>query len=99
VLISLYFYIFALSLINKIDMKTLNITTGSQYKVTNKLTKSSQIMNAQELATFVFKNDYTKYEIENADQRFIDKVPSWILCTSFILLTVASALLHIQWNY
>ena len=97
--ISLYFYIFALSLIKKIDMKTLNIKTGSQYKVTNKLTKLVQIMNAQELATFVFKNDYTNYKIENADQRFIDKVPSWLLYTSLIVLTVASALLHIQWNY
>lgn len=80
-------------------MKTLNIKTGSQYKVTNKLTKLVQIMNAQELATFVFKNDYTNYKIENADQRFIDKIPAWLLYTSLIVLTVASILLHIQWNY
>ena len=39
-------------------MKNLNITTGADYKVTHKLTKSVQFMNAQELATFVFKNDY-----------------------------------------
>lgn len=80
-------------------MKNLNITTGADYKVTHKLTKSVQFMNAQELATFVFKNDYKKYDIENMEQRFVDKIPSWLLYTSFILLTVASILLHIQWNY
>ena len=80
-------------------MKTLNIETGADYKVTHKLTKSVQFMNAQELATFVFKNDYKNYTIENMEQRFVDKIPSWLLYTSFILLTVASILLHIQWNY
>ena len=80
-------------------MKNLNITTGADYKVTHKLTKSVQFMNAQELATFVFKNDYKKYDIENMEQRFVDKIPSWLLYTSFILLTVASILLHIQLNY
>ena len=80
-------------------MKNLNITTGADYKVTHKLTKSVQFMNAQELATFVFKNDYKNYTIENMEQRFVDKIPSWLLYTSFILLTVASILLHIQWNY
>ena len=80
-------------------MKTLNIKTGADYKVTNKLTKSVQFMNAQELATFVFKNDYKKYDIEDTEKRFIDMIPSWLLYTSFILLTVASILLHIQWNY
>ena len=80
-------------------MENINITTGSQYKVTNKLTKSSQIMNAQELANFVFKNDYKKYKIENAEKRFVDRIPSWLLYTSLIALSIASALLHIQWNY
>ena len=80
-------------------MKTLNIKTGSQYKVTNKLTKLVQIMNAQELATFVFKNDYKKYDIEDTEKRLIDMIPSWLLYTSFILLTIASILLHIQLNY
>jgi len=80
-------------------MKNLNIITGADYKVTHKLTKSVQFMNAQELATFVFKNDYKKYDIENMEQRFVDKIPSWLLYTSFILLTVASILLHIQLNY
>ena len=80
-------------------MKNLNITTGADYKVIHKLTKSVQFMNAQELANFVFKNDYKKYEIENTDKRFIDKIPSWLLYTSLILLTLASALLHIQLNY
>ena len=80
-------------------MKNLNIITGADYKVTHKLTKSVQFMNAQELATFVFKNDYKKYDIENTEKRLIDMIPSWLLYTSFILLTVASILLHIQWNY
>jgi len=80
-------------------MKNLNIITGADYKVTHKLTKSVQFMNAQELATFVFKNDYKKYDIENMEQRFVDKIPSWLLYTSLTLLTLASILLHIQWNY
>ena len=80
-------------------MKNLNITTGADYKVTHKLTKVVQFMNAQELATFVFKNDYKKYDIENTEKRLIDMIPSWLLYTSLILLTLASILLHIQLNY
>ena len=80
-------------------MKTLNIVTGADYKVTHKLTKSVQFMNAQELATFVFKNDYKKYEIENTEKRLVDIIPAWVLYTTLIILTVASVLLHIQWNY
>jgi hypothetical protein len=71
-------------------MKNLNITTGADYKVTHKLTKVVQFMNAQELATFVFKNDYKKYDIENTEKRLIDMIPSWLLYTSFILLTIRS---------
>ncbi len=56
-------------------------------------------MNAQELATFVFKNDYKKYEIENTEKRFIDRIPAWVIYTSLTLLTVASVLLHIHLNY
>ena len=80
-------------------MKNLNITTGADYKVTHKLTKSVQFMNAQELANFVFKNDYKKYTIENTEKRLIDIIPSWVLYTSLTLLTIASILLHIQLNY
>ena len=80
-------------------MKTLNIKTGADYKVTNKLTKSVQFMNAQEVATFVFKNDYKNYTIENTEERFVDKIPSWLLYTSFIILMTASVLLHIHLNY
>ena len=80
-------------------MKNLNIVSGSDYKVTHKLTKSVQFMNAQELATFVFKNDYKKYEIENTAKRLIDMIPAWVLYTALIVLTVASVLLHIQLNY
>jgi len=80
-------------------MKTLNIKTGADYKVTHKLTKSVQFMNAQEVATFVFKNDYKNYTIENTEKRFVDMIPAWVLYTSLIILTVASVLLHIQLNY
>ena len=80
-------------------MENLNITAGSDYKVTHKLTKAIQFMNAQELATFVFKNDYKKYEIEDAEKRLIDRIPACVLYTSFIILTVASILLHINLNY
>ena len=80
-------------------MKTLNIVTGADYKVTHKLTKSVQFMNAQEVATFVFKNDYKNYTIENTEKRLIDVIPAWVLYTSLIILTVASVLLHIQLNY
>ena len=80
-------------------MKNLNIITGADYKVTHKLTKSVQFMNAQELATFVFKNDYKKYTIENTEKRFVDKIPSWLLYTSFIILMTASVFLHIHLNY
>jgi len=80
-------------------MKTLNIKTGADYKVTHKLTKSVQFMNAQEVATFVFKNDYKNYTIENTEERFVDKIPSWLLYTSFIILMTASVFLHIHLNY
>ena len=80
-------------------MKNLNIIAGCDYKITHKLTKSVQFMNAQELATFVFKNDYKKYEIENTDKRLLDRIPAWVLYTSLIILTVASVLLHINLNY
>ena len=80
-------------------MKNLNITTGADYKVTHKLTKAIQFMNAQELATFVFKNDYKKYEIENTAKRLLDMIPACVLYTSLIILTVASILLHINLNY
>ena len=84
-LISLFFYIFALSLIKKIEMKNLNITTGADYKVTHKLTKSVQFMNAQEVATFVFKNDYKNYTIENTEKRFVDRIPAWVIYTSLMV--------------
>ena len=80
-------------------MKTLNIVTGADYKVTHKLTKSVQFMNAQEVATFVFKNNYKNYTIENTEKRLIDVIPAWVLYTSMMVLTVASILLHIQLNY
>ena len=80
-------------------MKNLKIIAGCDYKITHKITKAVQFMNAQEVATFVFKNDYKNYTIENTEERFIDKIPSWLLYTSFIILMTASVFLHIHLNY
>ena len=80
-------------------MKNLNITTGQQYKVKNKETKQEQILNAQELANFVFKNEHTKYEITNANRTLLDKTPEAVLWAFLFVLTVAAILLYIQLNY
>ena len=50
--------------------KTLNIKNGSQYKVKNKQTGKSQILNAQEVANFVFKNKHTKYDITQITNKY-----------------------------
>ena len=86
-------------------MKNLNIVSGSDYKVTHKLTKAVYLMKAQELADFVFKYGYKNYEItenkhsKEVNIRLIDRIPAWVLYTSLIVLIVASVLLHIHLNY
>jgi len=80
-------------------LKTLNVTAGCDYKVTNKKTKITQIFNAQELANFIFKNDFKNYRIENLSKNLIDRLPLWFLYLSSILITVASIMLHIKLNY
>ena len=79
--------------------KKLNINTGENYKVTNRKTKVVHKMNAQELANFVFKNDATKYDIETLKNRFIDKVPFFVLLAALVVLSMLSTLAYIQLNY
>tara|TARA_R100000655_G_scaffold5625_3_gene17139 strand:- start:91 stop:348 length:258 start_codon:yes stop_codon:yes gene_type:complete len=50
--------------------KKLNINTGKQYKVKNKQTGKSQILNAQEVANFVFKNNHKKYDIKQITNKY-----------------------------
>jgi hypothetical protein len=76
------------------------IETGQQYKVEHKETKQTQILNAQQLAKFVFKNDYQKYNIiEIKDKKFIDFIPLWLIYGTMIIAFISSILLHIQLNY
>ena len=47
-------------------MKTkqkVTIETGQKYKVEHKETKQTYFFNAQQLAKFVFKNNYLNYNI------------------------------------
>ena len=50
--------------------KKLNINTGKQYKVKNRQTGKSQILNAQEVANFVFKNKHTNYDIKQMPSKY-----------------------------
>ncbi len=50
--------------------KKLNINTGKQYKVRNKQTGKTQILNAQEVANFVFKNNHKKYDIKQMPSKY-----------------------------
>ena len=89
-------------------MKNLNITKGCDYKVTHKETKQVHLFNAQELANFVFKNDYTasgvnftdKYDVKTLNRRSLfDKTPEYVLWLFLFILITASILMHIQLNY
>tara|TARA_Y100000004_G_C8649887_1_gene300635 strand:- start:243 stop:488 length:246 start_codon:yes stop_codon:yes gene_type:complete len=81
-------------------MKKIEIETGQQYKVEHKETKQTQILNAQQLARFVFKNDYQNYNIiELKDKKFIDYVPTWLIMFLMSAAFAASILLHIHLNY
>tara|TARA_R100000664_G_C2743475_1_gene131657 strand:+ start:969 stop:1226 length:258 start_codon:yes stop_codon:yes gene_type:complete len=50
--------------------KTLNINTGKQYKVKNRQTGKTQILNAQEVANFVFKNNHKNYDIKQMPNKY-----------------------------
>tara|TARA_R100001460_G_scaffold65962_2_gene106303 strand:- start:518 stop:763 length:246 start_codon:yes stop_codon:yes gene_type:complete len=81
-------------------MKKLKIVKGYDYKVTNKLTKQVYTFNAQELADFVFKNDYTKYDIkEISKETLLDKLPEFVLYLIFIFLGFISFRLYLQLNF
>ena len=72
----------------------------TNYKITNKETKVVQFMNSKEVANFVFKNDHTKYNIQNLDKKqLIDYIPLWLLVFASIAALVGSILLHIELNY
>tara|TARA_R100000655_G_scaffold36699_1_gene71125 strand:+ start:59 stop:304 length:246 start_codon:yes stop_codon:yes gene_type:complete len=81
-------------------MKKLQIITGCDYKVTNKLTKQVHLFNAQELANFVFKNDFKKYHIQElGNKTLLDKTPEFVLWIMFIVLGFSSFCLYLQLNY
>jgi|TARA_R100001443_G_scaffold104723_1_gene113477 hypothetical protein len=81
-------------------MKKLQIITGCDYKVTNKLTKQVHLFNAQELANFVFKNDFKKYHIQElGKETLLDKTPEFVLWIMFIVLGFSSFCLYLQLNY
>tara|TARA_R100000664_G_scaffold1606_1_gene4085 strand:- start:1114 stop:1359 length:246 start_codon:yes stop_codon:yes gene_type:complete len=81
-------------------MKKIEIETGQQYKVINKETKQTQILNAQQLANFVFKNDRKKYNIIELNKKtLIDYIPFSLIVFFMVAAFAASILLHIQLNY
>tara|TARA_R110001592_G_scaffold121426_1_gene326988 strand:- start:376 stop:624 length:249 start_codon:yes stop_codon:yes gene_type:complete len=81
------------------------------YKITNTNSGNVQIMNRSEMDIFFShskkqipnwskygkRNMYEDYDIKKI--KFIDSIPTWLIITSLIILTVASGLLHIQLNY
>jgi len=80
-------------------MEKLNIKAGKQYKMINKETGKENILNAQEVANFVFRNSYDNYHIKEIRGGMIDKIPSLVLYVLLFALTLASIILHIQLNY
>jgi len=68
-------------------MKNLKIEMGQNYKVINKETKQTQILNAEELAKFVFKNDHNKYNIKNiAESKTKDFAAFILVCIGFFIM-------------
>ena len=45
-------------------MEKINIKSGKNYRMINKETKQVHVLNAQEVANFVFRNSYDNYKIE-----------------------------------
>jgi hypothetical protein len=69
-------------------MKKLNIKNGSQYKVKNRETGKSQILNAQEVANFVFKNNHKKYnitQITNKYENILFNIIAVLLCVGLYI--------------
>ena len=68
--------------------KKLNIKNGSQYKVKNRETGKTQILNAQEVANFVFKNKHTNYDIKqlpNKYENILFNIIAVALCVVFYI--------------
>ena len=68
------------------------------YKITNKLTGFKQYRNSKDTANFVYKNDYSKYIIEEIPTINKDKIQNilegfLIIVTVFTLLTLSYVLL------
>ena len=81
-------------------MKKIEIETGQQYKVEHKETKQTYFFNAQQLAKFVFKNNYLNYNItEIKKKNFIDFIPTWLIMFLMSVSFAASMLLYIHLNY
>tara|TARA_R110001583_G_scaffold72476_1_gene202854 strand:+ start:1297 stop:1545 length:249 start_codon:yes stop_codon:yes gene_type:complete len=81
------------------------------YKIINTNSGNIQIMNREEKDIFFShskkqmsnwskygkRNMYGDYDVQPI--RPIDSIPTWVIITGLAILTVASILLHIQFNY
>ena len=83
----------------------------TNYKITNKVSGNTQIMNQQEKDIFF---SYSKTQMSNWDKygkrnmiddydieaiNYINKIPVWLMASVLIAATICSMLLHIQLNY
>ena len=85
-------------------MKTLKNYT---MKVTHKQYGHSYELNPKQAADFFFKNDHNNYDYPDSfspttnkeDVSQISDTKYYLACIALFILTVASAFLHIHWNY
>ena len=83
----------------------------TNYKITNKVSGNTQIMNQEEKDIFF---SHSKTQMSNWDKygkrnmledydikevTFLDKTPVWLMTSVLIAATICSMLLHIQLNY
>ena len=81
------------------------------YKITNKISGNTHIMNQEEKDIFF---SHSKTQMSNWDKygkrnmledydikevTFLDKTPVWLMTSVLIAATICSMLLHIQLNY
>ena len=83
----------------------------TNFKITNKVSGNTQIMNQQEKDIFFSqsetqmsnwdkygkRNMYGDYDIQEIT--YLDKIPLWLITSVMIIATISSILLHIQLNY
>jgi hypothetical protein len=83
----------------------------TNYKITNKVSGNTQIMNQEEKDIFFSqsktqmsnwdkygkRNMYGDYDIQKIT--YLDKIPLWLITSVMIIATISSILLHIQLNY